>query len=524
MAETKTGQIDAKTASEWRQSCLDDLFFLCSFVFHHGKKREYRDLNQIHLELCDFLDDKRFLQKLVLMFRDGLKSSMARAKVIQWFLRKLAAEEEGKAFYYSGVFELAQDQLGRIVKEIVENDLLQALFKDVIPRKKSDFDYCAVTEGKIRFHKAEIDIGSPDKALAGHHYDLGINDNLMNEVNTRSDKMRKTIVKDWQHQESMLAERAEEVVFETPWFPDDVSGIILDPDALFDYRKLWRRPCHRFISETGYAVFSCPAAKGEGRIGIPVFPEKVDAEYLERKRRKQGPAIYGAMYDLQPVSEQEAVYRPSWIRHYTELPYPFYRTLTIDCAGTKGRESSPSAISIGDWDPDGRLHIVYAEKRKVSHMERYYWFLNLLESCFEEKRPVMGVGIEKEKYGDAMDSMLRAFKIDEKYKFVLNLVPIEKSRPDRLASMQSEYELGKILSKPGLEDYEKEVRSYYRDKVMGVDILETIYLHSKIKMIPKKAEMARPAVKTAEEDFVRQIKRDRMRGIYPSGQFISRSF
>lgn len=500
--------LQLKDPGWWRGMMMTDLFFLCSVVLAHGKKREYRDLNWVHESLCEFLDPKKnpIPQLLVLIFRDGLKSSIARGLVIQWFLTKLYEKTEDKAFYFSGVFALAKDQLERIIKEILENELIQAFFDGMIPRQKADFEYCALDEGKVRYRRVELDIGSPEKPLTGHHFGLGVNDNLMNVVNTRTAAMRRKIVKDWQQQESILSENAREVVFETPWYPDDVSGTILNPDGLFDFNKLYRQPCKRFISDTGYAVFSCPAVIGSGRIGTPVFPAKVDTKYLERKRAKQGKSLYGSMYELQPVSEGDIVFSTSWINHYLEAPRNFVRNLSCDAAGTKGKESSYSAMSLGDWDQEGRLHLPYAEKRKVSPMELYEWVLKLIDLSEKEGRPVFRFGVEKEKYGIFLKDL-----IDVKHKnmrTIISLLEIKgRPRGTRLMSLQVPYEGGMILSKPGLKDYEDEVRTYFLDKDSGVDILETVFYHFEMKILPKKIDIPLSEEDANIQDFLRIISR-----------------
>lgn len=522
------GQFDGyelKDPAWWRKMILTDLFFLCSFVLRYGKKREYRDLNWVHRELCDFLDEKKnpLPQLLVLMFRDSLKSSIARAVVIQWFLQRLAEGTEDKAFYFSGVFDLAQDQLERIVKEIVENPIIQAFFAGIVPKDKEDFEICAIDKGRVRYKRVELDIGSPDKDLTGHHYGLGINDNLVTVVNSRTQEMRKKIVKAWQQQESILAENAREIVFETTWANDDVAGTILDPEGKFDFRQLRRKAAHRFVSETGYAVFSCTAATGEGEIGVPVFPEKVDEVYLRRKRAKQGPATYANMYELQPTADDEYIFKPGWITHYAKLPGNFVRNMAIDCAGTKGRESSSSAISICDWDQDGRLYVAYAEKKKVYPMELYEWFLNLVNLSEEEGRPIFMVGVEREKYGIFLHNLVETNnkKLFDRIRMCLLEI---KGRPrnDRLITLQVPYEQGNILSKPGLKDYEGEVKTYFLEKKSGVDILETIFYQYEMKLLPKKSSQPDMEIQ-ARDSFSDQLERDRIMR-QPQARLMSRMF
>jgi len=487
----------------WIDTILTDLFFLCKVVLHHKKKKEYRDLNWIHVELCEFLTENPIDQLLVLMFRDSLKSSIARGMVIQWFLQKAYFREDGKAFIYSGISDLAEDHLNRIWKEILKNKIIQTLFYKYVPHKKQEFESCSKDSG-IRYNGIEIDIGSPEKSLTGHHYELGINDNLVNEVNAQTEERRKKIVQRWRQQEAILAEDAREVIFETTWYQDDLAGIILEPDGRFNFNKIRRKACYQFISDTGYAVFSCPCRDEKGD---PVFPEKVDDKYLLRKRNKMGSYLYSALYELQPVAEEDMIFRPSWIQKYEKLPDNFVRNMVVDCAGTKKKESSHSAISIGDWDEQGKLYISLAEKKKLTPLELRDWIIKTYDNSRDQGRPITWVGIEEEKFGIFLKDVLNAKRPD------IIVIPISirsMPRPTRMSELVPKFENGIILSKPGLNDYESEVTTYYRDKVKDTDILDTIYYHFRIQLLPRPAPKKREGIEpVVPSDFVEQIKRER---------------
>lgn len=487
----------------WRDKILTDLFFLCSVVLHHKKHKEYRDLNWIHKELCEFLTNNPLDQLLVLMFRDSLKSSIARGLIIQWFLQKAYFGEDGKAFIYSGIIDLAEDHLNRVWKEILRNRIIQTLFYKYLPHKKQDFESCSKDSG-IRYNGIEVDIGSPEKSLTGHHYELGINDNLVNEVNAQTEDRRKKIFRRWQQQEAILAEDAKEIIFETTWYQDDLAGMILNPEARFDFRKIRRKVCYQFISDMGYSVFSCPCRDG---LGDPVFPEKVDEKYLARKRKKMGSYLYSALYDLQPVAEEDMVFKPSWIQNYKELPVNYVRNLVIDCAGTKKRESSYSAATIGDWNEQGQLHIPFSEKKKLSPLELRDWVIEIYDNSKEQGRMITWVGIEEEKYGIFLRDVLNAKRPD------IVVIPISirsMPRPTRMSELVPKFENGIILSKPGLKDYEDEVRTYYRDKIKDTDILDTIYYHFRIQLLPRPAKAKIEGIEPViASDFEKQIRRER---------------
>lgn len=507
---------EMKNIGWWRHKCLTDLFWLCGVVLHHGKKREFRDINEIHNKLCDFIDFVKtpILQKLILMFRDSLKSSFARAFVIQWFLRKRFQKLPGEIFMYAGIVDLVEKHLERIIKEILENKLLQALFYNYLPHKKKEFDSCSMEKG-IRYEGIWIDLGSPEKTLTGGHYEGGINDNLVNEVNSRIFSQRQKTFRRWQEQEPILIENAWELIFETTWWPDDVSGLILNKDGLFDYSQIKRKPAHTFVSDMGYAVFSCPA---RGEDGKPIFEAKVDEKYLKRKRSKMGSYLYNALYELQPVAEEDVVFHPKWIINYLGLPDNFIRNMVVDCAGTTGKESSHSAISLTDWDEDGVMNLPYAHKRKVTPLKLIEWMEDVVKMSEKDKRPITLIGIEKEKYGIFLADILRSKHPD----WVIIPIDIKNlPRPTRNSELIPLYENGMIRSKKGLTDYEDEVRTYYLDKVKGTDILDTIYYQTRIKLVPKKRDKS-VFIPPDPTDFEKQIKRIRAEYGAPERQIAAR--
>lgn len=492
----------------WIDQILNDLFFLCKIVLRHGKTIEYRDLNWIHEELCDFLNPKLNPnpQIMVLMARDMLKSSIGRGMMIQWFLRAAYEKRQDKGFIFSGVYPLAQDHLEKIVREILGNQLLQAFFHGYIPGKREDFDVCRIDEGKIRYNGIELDAGSPEKTLTGHHYMLGMIDNLANEVNTETAEARLKTNKRWRQLESVFAENAREIIFETTWFPDDVSGIILEPNGKYDYQEIYRQPCRKFVSETGYAVFSCPAATGRGTIGTPVFPEKIDTEYLRRKKNKQGPYLYSALYELQPIPDEEVIIRPEWWQvYFDKLPENHVRNICVDAAGTIDKTKSQSAITIGEWDYEGTFYLTEAWKRRVSPVELENWIIDVADMCIAEGRPAMVIGIEKEKYGIFLGDILQKKRPDLPVWLWENRGKPREVRHDELIPHWANR---KILCRRGLEQYEDELKTYYRKKQTNVDIIDTIWGHFQFKLPPMKAGLvtdhSKHQIEKELEDFEKQ--------------------
>ena len=493
--------VEIRTPKDFIERTLEDLFFVCAFVLRRGKKVEYRDLNHIHRKVCDWLVADPNLQKLLLMSRDSLKSTIGRAGLIQKFLKHSYTDDEALLGIVTGDEKLSIEHITKFEYEVETNDLIQAFFSGYIPTKRADA--AAWNAEQIRWKKVGIDTGSLRKSLTGRHY-LGIwNDNLMNEVNSATADLRKWAVKRWRQAESLIAEGGWEWVFETPWEPDDVSGLILDPDGHFDYGKIHRKSPAMFISETGYSVFSCFARNEAGGLN---FPEKLDETYLARKRRKQGSLIYARMYEGQILADDEQVFPGGLIKHFEELPKYYSRNIVVDCSGTTSAQSTPTAISICEWDPDGIMHIDYAEDMKIDVLSLKKKVCDLYDKSLKDGRGVDQVGVEWEKYGIYLVQELQVSRPD------IPLVPLRllgRTRDARILPLQGLYESQRVRSRVGLDKYEAQLKGYRRGKKgQETGILDTLAHQLDLRLIPKEVEAP------SEEDirlneFAKQIAKDR---------------
>lgn len=494
---------DIQTPEAFIEKSLSDLFWFCAFVLRHGKRIQYRDLGPIHMKLCDFLSFKTnpVKQKLVLMHRDALKSTIGRGLMIQEFLGACVRKDEALFGIVCGLIELAGDHLEAIQNEIFGNEYIQAYFRGYVPRKR---DECrAWGRESFRWKNLGIDTGSLKKSLSGKHYRGVWNDNLVNEVNYATPDLRKWVVNRWQSQEPLLSEDAWELVSETPWETDDVSGVILDPNGQFDYKKLYRNPGFQFISETGYAVFSCPVRYADGTL---VFPQKIDEVYLERKRRKMGSLLYNRMYELQPILSDEYMIKPAWIQHFKDLPDNFIRIIAVDCSGTKGNESTASGVSIVEWDENENAYVDYAEKRQVTPVQLFNWICEEWDRSKEKGREPTYVLIEREKYGIFLMDLIANERPDIR---ALTIPLHGASRRDRHFTLIAPFENGQVRLREGMKQLEEELKNLRPGKTKDVDLVDTLFLQMQGKMVPRKGLHLTTDEKKEKdelEEFRRQIQ------------------
>ncbi len=492
---------EIRTPKDFIEISLEDGFFFCSFVLRHGKKKEYHDLNRIHLLLIDWLLHDPNPQKLAILSRDTLKSTVGRGLFIQKLLKHSYAGDEALLGIITGEETLSTEHLSIIEQEILRNELIQAFFAGHVPTKFSDAE--AWNADMIRWNRVGVDIGSLRKTLSGRHYAGIWSDNIMNEVNSATPALREWAVKRWRSQEPLMAENAWEWVFETPWEADDVSGVILDPEGRFDYKRLHRKSPAMFVTETGYSVFSCFARDENGQLN---FPEKLSEAYLARKKRKMGSFLYSRQYEGQIVSDDEQVFQRRLIQHFSQRPRFFSRNLVVDCSGTTSAQSTPTAMSDLEWNEDGIGHLIWADDFKIDVLQLKKKVCDLFDDAKKEGRPYDQVGVEWEKYGIYLVTELQAERRDIP---LVSLRLLGRTRDDRILPLQGLYETGKIKSAEGLKKYEEQLLNYRRGKKgQETGILDTLAHQLDIRLIPKKVET--PDAETLRlNEFADQVLKDR---------------
>jgi len=109
--------------------------------------------------------------------------------------------------------------------------------------------------------------------------------------------------------------------------------------------------------------------------------------------------------------------------------------------------------------------------------------------------------------------------------FCLWLVPLKGiPGPERRISLQKYYETGKIVSKPGLRKYENEIEEFYYGRKDNVDIIDTIFLHFKVQIIPKKMPEVPAWQPKIEDSFREQVKRDMQHRQMPFDKYVQKHF
>lgn len=318
-----------------RKRSISDLYYFADVVLGYGDKIPMRP--NVHLLLCRFiekrtgsplLDTARY--RKIEMPRETGKSSLLRAYIIQ----RICANRDISILLINEKELLAKDFLGDIKFQFENNDLLRALFPELIPPDLNDTIWSAtriVVQRTTGRPDPTLDTAGVGAALAGKHPDLIICDDMISREameNARAGAwqiMHQT--NRWIHQLEPIVNKSAEPFPETVfcgtrwWFGDSYEHV----ESAYGNGESKRPVLLRAKLDTGtqqveayrvgdLAVFR-RAAIEDGR---SIFPEKWSLDDLA-KLRVRDPVLFSANYMNNPSDEITSSFKREWLQYFTWL-------------------------------------------------------------------------------------------------------------------------------------------------------------------------------------------------------------
>lgn len=321
---------DAKW-QKYRDRCINDLYWFADVVLGLGELIPMRP--KTHLLLCKFLERKtgsKLLDtaryQLISMPRETGKSTLLRARVIQRILR----DPNHCALLVNEKELLVKDFLASIKHVLLSNDLLRALFPDLLPKDLNDTTWSATRINADRTTSRPdptIDVAGVGAALAGKHPDSIDCDDIISR-----EAMENARAGSWQimHQTNRWVNQLDPIVNKSadPF-----------PSISFVGTRWWHNDSYEYIEQAyGYSEEPIPvilrAPMPDGSVqsltayrvgdlavfrrsaiedGQSIFPEKWSLEDLA-KIRLRDPALFAANYMNQPSDDVTATFKQEWLK------------------------------------------------------------------------------------------------------------------------------------------------------------------------------------------------------------------
>jgi len=186
-----------------------------------------------------------------------------------------------------------------------------------------------------------------------HRPDLVICDDILKDESARSPVQRENIYDWFKRAVIPLGKDALIVVVNTIFHHDDLPSRLL--------KEIEQRTLRNWLGLRFSAI---------KENGTPLWEAHWSKKDLEEKRLVLGSAKFATEYMNEPVADDEAVFKPEWIRYYTDAELPPRSRLEvamgIDPATGKTHGDYSAYVVVGKDKESGKIYVLEAYGKKIS--------------------------------------------------------------------------------------------------------------------------------------------------------------
>lgn len=292
-AQLKAKLLKAKIIQRGRK----DLYFLDKQILG------YQDMIPgLHGELCSFVEKVRVKGnrkfRLILEPRGSLKSSCI---TIGFSIQSIIRDPNVRILLASEEFTASKKFLSEIKGHFEENQTFREYYGDWVSKKKWDEKEIIVSRRTRHRKEPTITCAGIDVTKTGMHYDIVIIDDPHSEKNITTVEQIEKVKKWYKLVLSLLDPGGILIVIGTRWHYDDLFGWLTELEE--QRREHGRRPRFRILLR-----------KAINEDGSLLWPERLSREFLEDIKIDQGPYIFSCQYLNEPVDDESAVFKRSWVK------------------------------------------------------------------------------------------------------------------------------------------------------------------------------------------------------------------
>jgi predicted phage terminase large subunit-like protein len=301
------------------------------------------DLQDFHREWCEAL--QRYPRILLLSPRGSYKSTVISIAYPLWLLTN---DNNFRVFIRSGTDTLAKSFLREIKGHIEHNEKFQYLFGKWQTETKHWQETSIIIPRSKYMKEVSIAVAGIGTSAVSQHYDVIIDDDIVNRQNVESSEQREKVVQAYKDDFGLLAPNGQNVVVGTRWHNQDIYGKLLENQ---DYKRI---------------LFK--AHKEDGSL---LFPKVLSEEFLEGRKKDMGSALYLSQYENNPQALQGMMFKRQWFEIVEQAPAGIQKVRYWDLAATEmGKNVNP------DWtagallgEKDGIYYICNMQRIRGTPLE-----------------------------------------------------------------------------------------------------------------------------------------------------------
>lgn len=439
-----------KSPRDMRQLCLDDLFYLMTVVL--GRV----DMNS---DFCfDRCMEVQFSPNghLDLWAREHYKSTIITwGKTIQDILRN----PEITVGIFSHTRPIAKTFLKQIMREFEANELLKALFPDVLyqnPKKESrqwSEEAGIIVNRKTNPKEATVEAwGLVDGQPTGRHFSLMVYDDVVTRESVSTPEMIAKTTAAWELSLNLSARGGAERYIGTRYHANDTYATMMEREAV--------KP----------RIY--PATIDGTPDGEPVL---LDKELLAKKRKTMGVFTFACQMLQNPLADNAQGFREEWLRYWAGKPSAgeigddgkelkdhtegMNIYIVVDPASEKKKDNDYTVMAVIGLAQDNNYYLIDGVHDR----------LNLTEKCrtlFRLHKKHRPVAVGYEKYGMQSDIEYIQQEMQRlNYHFEITALGGKIAKLDRIRSLVPIFESNRFYIPHSIpfRDYDGKMQDFIED-------------------------------------------------------------
>jgi predicted phage terminase large subunit-like protein len=221
-------------------------------------------------------------------------------------------------------------------------------------------------------------------------------------------------------------------------------------DMSYDYKRIVGTPYHfNDLYQTQAATGTWKVRKryctDDGtKTGRPVLLTQAQ---LEAKLRRMGSYVFSCQMLLNPVADENQVFKPEWVRYYKELPAPIRLYGFVDPANSKKVKNSGSdytVIAIIGLDSADNYFLVDMIRERLSLTQRWVAIRDVYQKWQRKGKRIVQFWYEQ--YGMVSDIEHFEHMMDEEgLYFTIEEIGGKLAKEDRIKKLQPVFEDGQFF-------------------------------------------------------------------------------
>ena len=471
-----------------------DFYFLSRGILGRGGSDAMT--KQVHIPLCSFIQNPTIQNKLIVLPRSFLKSTLACIKFPIW----LALNNPNiRVLIACNIIDNAMNHL-RTIKHIFErNSLFRHLYPDIVPdiRKVQWSDHAVTVRRTGGYGEATFTAAGVGVNVVGTHYDVIIMDDILTakKDDMTGDELAPSQLDidravGWYKLAFSLFDtpsKGTTLYIGTRWAVHDVIDYILEFDKSF--------------------VPYIQNVYVKGTKDTPVYPERFDEKALEQLKARQGPYIYSSQYLLEPLPVEKMVFHPEYIQYFDKMPFnvPYWIYTYVDPAISAKKDACNTAIVTIARTFDNRIYVLECIRRKGMSISE---LCKELFAVHKKYKPRL-VGIESVAYQEAIGKHLKEqMRVKDYFFNVRDDTPTRDAPKDaRIRGMQPRFAAKSVWIKSYMSGMETELLEYQGvERSRYVDAIDALAGAIKISSCPPPAVITKELKGITMESILKELR------------------